>query len=292
MYLAFQGVLLATFLITFGGWAFNTFGMGATPDLRVESAEPLENVEIAVAELTLTANPTPTAETSQENALPLPTIQQTDTSTQDGDILYEIANVQERFFEHRASEFTYQTLFQITNTGTVPVYFGTSRFDLIDENDRVLSANNRFSANPTILYAGEQGYLWASERITGATADTQITLVPRWDMSRSINYRPDIELTDIEIRENPNRFSSNRLIVFGRITNNTDTDIRRADISVVLYAHDGTPIGVWTSTARDLTAGASFGFESLWSYTTFENLTVEMVGEFTAFAVDFSQRNR
>ena len=266
-----------------------------------------------VAEVSQAPEPTPTPElttTPEESSAPEPTDNDNDVfyeaepaddvplpttpqspAPQDGDVVWEITNIQENFFEHRADEFTYQTLIQITNTGEIPIYFGTSRFDLIDESDRILSANNRFSAHPTVLHAGERGYLWASERITGATANTEVTMVPRWDMNRSIHLRPYLELTDIEIRENPNRFIDN-LIVFGRITNNTDAEIRSADISIVIYAHDGTPIGVWTTSARDLPAGASFGFEATRSNTIFENLTVEMVGEFTTFAVDFFQRNR
>ena len=241
-----------------------------------------------------TPEPTPTPATPAEStptAQPTPQAPSQPAATQAGEISFEITNTQEHFFEHRANEFTYQSLIQITNTGEIPIYFGTSRFDLTDENDRILSANNTFSARPTILHPGERGYLWANERITGATASTEVTLVPRFDMSRSIHYRPDFELTDIEIRDNPNRFIDN-LIVVGRITNNTDSEISRADITVVLYAHDGTPIGVWTTTARDLPAGASFGFEATSSNTIFENLTSAMVGEFTAFAVDFWQRNR
>ena len=267
-------------------------------DLTPESAAQYEEVfhafligETVVLDIAPVTSNAENSTSPSDTAQPTPQAPSQPVAPQAGEIMFEITSTQEHFFEHRANEFTYQTLIQITNTGSVPIYFGTSRFDLTDENDRILSANNTFSARPTILHAGERGYLWASERITGATANTEVTLVPRWDMSRSIHYRPNLELVDIEIRENPNRFIDN-LIVFGRIINNTDSEISRADISVVLYAYDGTPIGVWTTTARDLPAGASFGFEATSSNTIFENLTVEMVGEFTAFAVDFWQRNR
>lgn len=206
-------------------------------------------------------------------------------------IEYELTHQQEIFFEHRAEEFTYRGLFQFTNTGSIPIYFGRSRFDLIDENNRILSANNTFNSSPQILHPGERGYLWASERIVGASADTEVTIVPRWDFSRSLNDRPNLELTDIEVRDNPNRFIDD-LMVFGRITNNTNSEVERADITVILYTYDGTPLGVWDTVVRNLPAGGSFGFETSWGNSIMEDLTAEMVVELTAFAVDFFQRNR
>jgi len=225
---------------------------------------------------------------AHENAAP----QSEQTATpQSGEIEYEVTVVQEQFFESRTDEFTYQTLFQVYNTGVVPIYLGRSRFDLIDQDERILSADNVFSANPAIIHPGERGYLWASERIVGATTNTEVTITPRFDFNRSLHYRPNIEITNIEVRENPNRFIDD-FIVFGRINNTTGSEMDRIDITVVLYTHDGSPIGVWTTTIRDIPAGESFGFEANRSNTTIENLTTEIVGDFTAFAVDFWQQNR
>ena len=228
---------------------------------------------------------------TQELPNATPSTAQLVPTPQEGSISYEITNIQERFFENRLGDFRYEALIQVTNTGTIPMFFGTSRFDLIDENDRVLTANNTFTARPRVLHPGERGYLWASERVTGATFLTEAALVPRWDIDRSIHYRANLEISDVEVREHPNRFIDS-LIVLGMVTNNTDAEIGRADIVVALYTHDGIPIGVWHTSVRDLPAGESFGFETSSANTTFTDLTADIVGDFTTFAIDSRQRNR
>lgn len=213
------------------------------------------------------------------------------STPQEDSISYEITNIQERFFENRPGDFRYEALVQVTNTGTVPIIFGTSRFDLIDENDGILTANNTFTVRTRVLHPGERGYLWANERVTGATSSTEARLIPRWDIDRSIHYRADLEISNVAVRDHPNRFIDS-LIVLGNVTNNTNAEIDRVDITIILYTHDKTPIGIWHTTVRNLPAGESFGFETSSSNTTFTDLTSDIVGDFTTFASDFWQRNR
>jgi len=199
-----------------------------------------------------------------------------------GNIQYEITNVQERTYITSRGVVRYETLVQFTNTGTMPIYLGMSRFDLVDTNGRILSAGNSFSSFPNIIHPGERGYFYGNVDVPEATPETDISMVPRWDLRRSRENRINFDLSDIEIRDGT--FGTT---VFGRITNNTGEEQTWAIISVVLYAQDGTPIGVWMTNAMEtMQVGSSFGFEisNILQRTLFDNVTPDMVYSFVAFA--------
>jgi len=198
-------------------------------------------------------------------------------------IQYEITGVQERLYQPVFGDIRFQTLIQITNTGTLPIYFATSRFDVLDNESRILRANNSFSSFPNIIHPGEQGYLYDSVSIPDATLDTLVTIEPRFDFRRAREDRINFDISDVEIRDG----TWGDVTVFGRITNNTGEEQTWAIISVVLYAEDGTTIGVWmTNVMETMPKGASFGFEvsGIMQRTLFDNVTLGMVYRYVVFA--------
>ena len=194
---------------------------------------------------------------------------------------YTFTNTQERIYESYG-QVRYKTLIEITNTGSVVIYLDISRYDLIDNSGRILRAGNVFSTFPDILHPGEKGYFYDNVEVMDVSVNTEIILVPRWDIRQSREERTNLNLSEVEIRN-----VRNGTAVFGRITNNTGKAQTWVIITVVLYAFDGSPIGVWmTNVMETIPNETTIGFEisRASNYTLYETVTPDMVGSFVAYA--------
>jgi len=196
------------------------------------------------------------------------------------EVKYEITNQQERIYES-FREPRYETLIEIENTGTAPIYFGTQKYDLEDKAGNIIKTGS-LSSYPDILNPGEKGYFYDSAELTGASLDIEVVFKPRWNIKMAKEDRINFDLSNIDIREG--QFGTT---VYGKISNNTGKKQTWAIISVFLYAKDGSPIGVWrTNVMEDMPEGASFGFEisGILNRTLYENVTAEMIGSYIAYA--------
>jgi len=199
------------------------------------------------------------------------------------DIQYEFTNIQEQLYQSMFGDIRFQTLIQITNMGNVPIYMGSVYYDLLDEDGRILRANNTLSSYPNILHPGESGYFYDSVSVPEATLDTVTTIAPRWNLRRARANRINFDISDVEIREG----TWGGITVLGRITNNTGEEQSWAIISAILYTEDGTSIGVWmTNVMETMPDGTSFGFEvsGIMDMTLFDNVTPDMVYRYVVFA--------
>ena len=81
------------------------------------------------------------------------------------DIKYEFTNTQERLYES-LGETRWETLIEITNIGTTPIYLGSSKYDLTDGGGNILRACRSFSTFPDIIHASEKGYFYDSTAVS------------------------------------------------------------------------------------------------------------------------------
>jgi len=91
-----------------------------------------------------------------------------DTTSQQSGLHYEITDTQEQLYES-LGDVRYETLIEIINTGSVPIYLGSPKYDLTDEAGKIIRAGNDYSTYPNILHPGEKGYLYDSIEASGAT---------------------------------------------------------------------------------------------------------------------------
>jgi len=195
---------------------------------------------------------------------------------------YEIIPFSQRIHETRRDHVRFQVVKQIVNTGTDPISFGQQRFDILDDDGRLLEANNTIFSSPSIIHPGEVGVIYGNSTINDGTLYAAVSPDIHLDIRRSINSRSDVSVSEIEIRDVPG-FSPT---VLGRITNNTGVNTGLVQVWVNLYDHDGSPLGVWFTNIASMDADASFGFEiRTTDGRIFQDFVdAEMVGGYSAFA--------
>ena len=193
---------------------------------------------------------------------------------------YTITNTQERIYES-FNRVYWETLIEVTNTGTESIYFGLSNYDITDMNGKILKTGT-LSSYPKIIYPGEKACCYDSVELAGATLDTRVNFMPRWDIKKAKENRINFTLSEIEIRDG--RFGAT---IFGKIKNDTGKEQSWAIVSIILYSNDGTPIGVcMTNIFETMPIGTEFGFEisGVSSRALYDNISPDMVGYFIAYA--------
>jgi len=179
----------------------------------------------------------------------------------------------------------WSTLIEIENTGTEPLEIRMSGYDLTDESGKLLAIGSlsMVSHFPSILYPGEKGIFVDSTEIVGINIKTKVNFKPRWDMKTPKAERINLNVSDIDIREG--KFGTS---ILGRITNNTGKEQTIGRIEVLLYADDGTPIGVaFDRIMENMPNGSSFGFDiTIRSerLTLYENITPDMIASYIVYA--------
>ena len=147
----------------------------------------------------------------------------------------------------------------------------------------LMSRGIAISDFPSILHPGEKGYFYGSERIADGTLDMAVAFKPRWDIKQSKEDRINFEVSDIELR--PGTFGSTS--IFGKLKNTTGESQSWAIISVVLYAKDGSLIGVFmTNVMEDMANGASVGFSimTIGQRTLIDEIKPDMLGSYKVYA--------
>ncbi len=223
----------------------------------------------------------PTSETTDITPSPSPTPSPKPPIQPQPGLHYQFTNTQAQTYESYGDVY-WETLIEVTNTGTDAMYLGSTKFDLTDETGKILRAGETLSSFPDILHSGEKGYFYADVEVPDATLTTQIKMVPRWDIKTSKEPRTNFDLSEIDIRDG--QFGTT---VYGKIANNTGEEQNWAIISVVFYSEDDTPLGVWmTNVMEDMPVGSKIGFEvsGIGGQRSLKDVTPGMIDHYTAYA--------
>ena len=269
-------------------------GSGASPSPSPTTQATVTPTDAPTVSPTTEPTASPTAEPTQDittttgpteeitpSPKPMQTIAPTNTTAPKEIIDYKITDTQDRVYVSSFGKTMWETLIEIENTGNVPLYLGTTKYDLEDKDGKLLKTGS-LSSFPSIINPGEKAYFYGNDELTNASGDISVIFLPRWDIKKSKEERINFDITDIEIKEG--QFGTT---VFGRISNNTGKKQTWAIISVILYKEDGSPIGVWMiNIMEDMENGAKLGFEipNIMTRTIYDNVSSDMVDHYKAYA--------
>lgn len=173
-----------------------------------------------------------------------------------------------------------QTIVEITNTGSVPLYLSSGAYDLEDASGALIAAQTMVSCYPDVVSPGEKGYMYEETTLDKATADMQLTAIPR----------PDIEtakVDDVQLTVSGTALSDGQyggLNVIGRVENTTGAEQSLVYVVAVFYAADGTPLGLaFNIITETMAAGDKIGFE-INSFSLPDDITAASVDHFTVVA--------
>lgn len=172
-----------------------------------------------------------------------------------------------------------QTIVEITNTGTAPLYLGSASYDLEDGEGNLLSTESLVSFYPTVVDAGDKAYMYNETTFDGDPVE-DVNVVPHIKAEKAKIENTRYPVSDIKISED--RFYGVK--VMGRIENNTSEDLSMPEVAVVLLNADGEAIGVvFTYVMDGVPVGEKVGFEAS-GFSLPDSVTADAVADYVAFA--------
>ncbi len=191
---------------------------------------------------------------------------------------YEITYMHNQMWVNSIGTTWTQTIIEITNTGSVPLYLGNVSYDLEDESGSLLATQSLVSVYPTVLDVGEKGYMYDETTFDGAPVDN-VTILPHIKAEKAKIDNVRYPVSDVKITD-----GTFGLKVIGRIENNTAEDASMPEVAVVLFNADGEPIGlVFTYVMDGVPAGDKAGFEAS-GLTLPDSVTADAVADYVVFA--------
>jgi hypothetical protein len=175
--------------------------------------------------------------------------------------------------ESEAYEITYQNAYltadsigsvwvhaiaEVTNTGTLPLYLNSGKFDLETADGSLLDSMDMVSSYPLIIQPGEKGYYTADTTVDDVSADTAVQIVPHVDIEKATVE--DLRLPTSEVSLAADDYGGIKAI--GRVENTTSEEQPLVYIVVVLYDANDTPLAaMFTILMDNLAAGDKVSFE-------------------------------
>ncbi|MBR5410769.1 MAG: FxLYD domain-containing protein [Clostridia bacterium] len=192
---------------------------------------------------------------------------------------YEITYVSNTMWVNSIGTTWEQTIVEITNTGSKPLYLNSASYDLEDESGSLLSSESMVSFYPTVVDVGEKAYMYNETTFDGAPVEN-VTVLPHIKAEKAKIDNTRYPVSDIKISED----SLFGIKVIGRIENNTSEDLSMPEIAVVLYNAAGEPIGViYTYVMDGVPAGEKVGFEAS-GVSLPDSVTADAIADYVAFA--------
>lgn len=175
--------------------------------------------------------------------------------------------------------YTWNALITVINDGNVPIYFGTTNFDLHTSDGKVITTGS-LEIYPDILNPGEEGVFYGYVSLDSFNEEDGIVFTPRWSIEQSNNQRVDLSFSDIEVRD-----TDYGVTVVGNITNDSGKDQDWIIIQAILYDKDGNALGVWMINDMEaFKSGDSRAFVIDGTYDrTLGGVTIDQVASYTLF---------
>jgi hypothetical protein len=199
-----------------------------------------------------------------------------------GNIAYELTYQEQRLRDSMLNDAMFEIIIGIENTGDVALYLSSQKFDLVDVDGKI-AATGSLSAYPSFLNPGEKGVFYESVSLNGYGVDADILFEPRWSIVKAKKERVDFDLSGVEIRDG----GFGGVTAYGRIANNTGEEQSWAVIEIIMYGHDGNPLGVlMTNVMEDMPNGVTLGFDvtNIMGRSLFDKITLDMIAHFEAYA--------
>lgn len=197
-------------------------------------------------------------------------------------VAYEITDSSVALWKDSIGTSWVQTIVEITNTGSEPLYLGSGSYDLEDSEGKLIASQSLVSTYPNVLAPGEKGYMY-EETTFDKDVDGELTVIPRVDAKEAKVDLIRLSVSDTEISNG----SYGDLEMLGRVENCTDETQSMVYIVAFLYDEAGSCIGqMFTILMDDLAAGEKVGFE-MSSFSMPDTITASAVADYVVYAFPY-----
>ncbi len=222
-------------------------------------------------------NTTPTASGSPT---PASTPAQTETPAPNNKASYEITYSSATTTVNSIGTVWLQTIVEINNNGTVPLYLNTSSYDLEDAEGNLVAAQSLVSCYPEVIDPGEKGYMYEDTTLDGGTGGQSYTVIPHLEVSTAVVERIRLGVSDFTL--SADEYSGLKFL--GRVENTTDTAQSYVYVVAFLYDAQNKLIGIMYNVLTDeIAPGEKKGCE-INSFGLPDNITVESVDHYDIVA--------
>ena len=170
---------------------------------------------------------------------------------------YEVTYSKARMWDSGFGSTYLQTIVEITNTGTVPLYLSSGSYDLETADGDLVTSQSMVSMYPSVLDVGEKGYMY-DETIFDEGPVDDLVVIPRIKAEKSKVDLVRYNVTDVKLSDD--QFFGIKAL--GRVENTTDADDDMPEVAIVLYNSDGEPVGILFTFLDELASGDKMGFEA------------------------------
>lgn len=240
-------------------------GSTTTPDSGNNSTSTVSDNTIH-ADSPTSESPEPTAESSAEP---------------ERDSAHEITYSNVTAYTNSIGTTWIQTIFEVTNTGTVDLYFSSGSYDLENQDGSLVASRTMVSVYPNVVSPGEKAYYYEETILDNYSGDvSDLVLLPRISVEDAKIENIRFPVTDITISDD----SYLGIKTMGRVENTSSEDESMVYIAIVFYDENNQPIGLdFTILMEVLAAGDKIGFETT-ALSLPPSVTVDSVASYEAFA--------
>ncbi|MDR0889383.1 MAG: hypothetical protein LBM28_01895 [Oscillospiraceae bacterium] len=195
--------------------------------------------------------PSDSPNSSPTDELSLPTSEEAQ-ATEPYEVTYSAANS----WAAVGGGFWVQTIIEVTNTGSEPLYLSAGSYDLESADGTLLEARSLVSVYPDVINPGEKAYYneaFTTQSDPGADAG----IVPHLSIQRATVGVIRYPVSEVSIRDK----QYGGVEAIGRVTNDGETNESMLYVAVVMFDASDKPLGVlFTILTDEVAAGETVGF--------------------------------
>jgi len=192
---------------------------------------------------------------------------------------YEITYQKAKVYPNSVGTIWIQSIFEITNTGTKPLYLDSGSCDLEDENGTLISSRSTILVYPDIINAGEKAYYYEETIIDNLDSVIELNIIPRPNVKEASLEKIDFPVTDFKLSD-----SDSGIKMLGRVENTSNEAQNMIYIVAILFDEKDAPIGqIYTMLLDELAASDKIGFEG-YEMSLPDNIKAKDISRYEVFA--------
>ena len=169
----------------------------------------------------------------------------------------EITNQSVRTYSDDIGTTWLQTIVEISNTGSAPLYLSSGAYDIEDSSGSLVGSQTYVSIYPDVIDPGEKAYLYEETTLDNPIEGVQI--VPRYQADKAKVDTIRFPVTDDSLKDN----GWGEPIVVGRVENTSDEEQSMVYVVAKYFDASDTVIGLsFTIMTETMAPGAVIGFET------------------------------
>jgi len=198
----------------------------------------------------------------------------------DAVLSHEIVYTNARTWVNSIGTVWVQSIFEVKNTGSVPLFLGTGAYDLERTDGTLVASRSMVSVFPNVIFPGESAFYY-EETMLDVEPGIDLVILPRPDVREARVEGTRLTITDFSLSEG---LHGRGIRMMGRVENTTDEAQSFVYVAAALFDDTDSPIGlIFTILMENLEPGDRIGFEQ-GSLSLPDDITLDSVARYEVFA--------